>query len=50
MVLNSEEQRELLLQIIQSTNINGTYNQAKEAVKMLDQLFDNVKNAEIKQT
>lgn len=47
MVLDNEKQRELLLQIITSTSIGGSYFQAKEAVQLIDELIENVQNAEI---
>jgi hypothetical protein len=47
MILDNEEQRKLLLQIITSTNINGFYQVAKEAILLLDNLIESVNNAEI---
>lgn len=48
MVLDNEEQRQLLLQLITTTPIQGNFMQAKEAVLMLDGLMEDVNNAEIK--
>ena len=47
MKLDSKEQQQLLLQIVSTTGVNGTYQQAKEATKILDKLIDNINNAEI---
>jgi len=48
MVLDNEEQRKLLLQITNSTGINGNYAQAKQTIILLDKLVADITNAEIK--
>ena len=48
MILDNEEQRSLLLLIIQSTHVQGIYNEAKKAVQQLEELAINVEDADIK--
>jgi hypothetical protein len=48
MIFDNEEQRKLLLQIIESTNVHGLYQAAKEAVLLLDNLLKAVNEAEVK--
>jgi hypothetical protein len=47
MKLDSDEQKNLLLQIISSATLQGPYAQMKEAVGEMDKLHEAVKAAEI---
>lgn len=47
MKLDSKEQQQLLLQIVTTTNIQGNYQQVKEATKLVDKLVDDIQNAEV---
>ena len=47
MQLDNEEQRKLLLQIINCVPINGTYPQAKQTVELIDKLIQDIQKAEI---
>jgi ribosomal protein L17 len=47
MILDNEEQKNLLLQIVSTTNIQGTYKQVKEATKLVDKLVEDIKNAKV---
>ncbi len=49
MVIDSMEQKELLLDIIQAAPWNGNYQQLKATVKLLDELLMAVSSADIKQ-
>lgn len=48
MVLDSENQRGLLLQLINAAPIEGNYSQAKHTVNLLDDLVKSINNANIK--
>ena len=47
MILDSEKQKGLLLNIISAATLQGPYAQLKEAVKEMDELYEAVKEAEI---
>lgn len=47
MKLDNEDQRKLLLQIVSSTNIQGTFQQVKEATKTVGKLIDDIEKAEV---
>lgn len=47
MKLDSKEQQQLLLQIVSTTGVRGSYEQAKEAVQLIDELIEDIKKAEI---
>ena len=48
MTLDNKQQRELLVQLIQSAGIGGNKEQAKRLITMLDKLEQDVREAEIK--
>jgi hypothetical protein len=50
MKLDSDEQRGLLLQIIQGTPLQGSYSQVSGLVKKIDKLADAILKAEIEET
>ena len=47
MLLKDEEQRDLLLRIVSNTNINGPFTQAVEAVRIVNDLIEDIENAEV---
>lgn len=47
MKLDNEQQKALLLQIVSTTGVNGSYGQAKEAVIVIDGLIESIQNAEV---
>ena len=48
MTLDNKQQRELLIQLIQSAGIGGNKEQAKQTITVLDKLEQSVREAEIK--
>lgn len=49
MILNNRKQQELLIQIVSTTGIHGSYQEAKEGIKLVDKLIEDIKNAGIKE-
>jgi len=47
MMLDSEKQRELILQIIKNTPITGSYQQVKDSIAIVDTLIYEIINAKI---
>ena len=47
MKLDNVEQQKLLLQLVITADIHGTYTQVKETTKLLDKLIEDIKNAEV---
>lgn len=47
MKLDNVEQQQLLLQIVSTTSIQGTYQQVKEATNLVGKLIEDIQNAEI---
>ncbi len=48
MILDSKQQKELLIQIIQSAGVGGNLKQAKQIIVTLEKLLQSVTDAEIK--
>ncbi len=48
MILDSKQQKELLIQIIQSAGVGGNLEQAKQIIMTLEKLLQSVTDAEIK--
>ena len=49
MLLDSQKQKELLINIIKATNIGGNYQETKQTIQVLDELLEAVERAEVKE-
>lgn len=47
MILDSEEQKELLLQVVQSTPVQGASAEVRPLIRQLEELEESVRNAEV---
>jgi len=47
MILDNQQQKELLVNVINAVPMNGTYQQIRETVSMVDELLKAVMEAEI---
>jgi len=48
MQLDNKEQRELLVKIIESASVGGSYKEIKHTVAVFDKLLEAIRKAEIK--